>query len=109
MPQPGITPTVDATKFNKFFHDVSSSVAKGQGTHKSLGELMKDQGIVMRLPPDLQKKLDPILSQPIPAKTAMKIPHNCGPCGACGVCHLCEELNFGAAGAHAASIWHILD
>jgi hypothetical protein len=106
---PAINATMSATKFNKFFNSVSKSVARGRGTTKSLAELMAEQGIQMQLPPDLERALGGLLSQPIPAKTALRIPHNCAPCGACGVCHLCSELNYGAGGAHAASIWHILD
>ncbi len=104
--------TMSAEKFKTFFDSISSSVAKGQGTNKSLLELMQENGVKMELPPEVSAQLKPLLEKPIPTKAQLahaKIPHNCTACGACGVCHLCGELNFGAGGAHAASIWHILD
>lgn len=96
-------------EFRKFFDDVASVVVDKEMAKKSVFDILEANGIKMNLPAPVAEKVMPILKLTQEQQLKSNIPHSCAPCGACGFCAACSELNAAAAGAQAASIWHILD
>jgi hypothetical protein len=94
--------------FAVFFNDLAAIATDAARSETTPMELLQRSGLDVDLPPDLDRRLRPLLTASrasIGLRPGTVTASSCGACGACGACALCGQINYGVPGAAAAAIW----